>query len=622
MNKKPEEILKELKVKFEHNFVEWSKLDHKELSKIFLYARSISTIGQILKAHTSTKHQIRCCKIFDEIFSDIISATYLASCAIDKPANIVLRRVIELGIASIYLWDMPHIMYSWEFNEKDLNFAEMVKHINSDGYKRYVSEEVGKAIWVGAKILQATYEKLVELDLISNDYANDPFKRIFGVSSIHDMKQALQEKIHLLQQLSQNEKKEKVIEKLGEDFLEKVNDISYVNNVLKEIIEEFKINRIVFLFDEAAHTFIPAQQEIFFEIFKLLHGGKVAVKAAVYPSVTSYGKNFEIGQDAILISLGKFEPGSSGRENTRSMYRELLVKRLPVRSKLKNEIFSKGELLDQCIHLSSGNPRAFLHLFNRLYDRGYSERALVLATQDYIDEELLPYHSGLAKRLPKYAHHVKMGLDILREYIIPEIRKKNNREKTTKYQSAFFTMQRDISSNLKLALDLLCYSGILSKQGTVKIATRLTGQRYMVHLALLYTEKAFVTNKFSDVIKMLSLTDYREFSATDSNFESFLNSLKSQSGECPICSAELSADAKFCSKCGAKIETKSIIGELLEDSVRNLSISSRIADRVEPEFPTVGDVIHADRQDIMKISYIKDVRSKMIKNAAEEYISG
>ncbi|EKD28546.1 MAG: hypothetical protein ACD_79C00280G0002 [uncultured bacterium] len=496
-------------------------------------------------------------------------------------------------------------------NFKTSTLLEGVKADNKDAFQ----------IWVGAKILQSTYEKLVALDLISNT-TNDPFKRIFGVKSVNGTKQDLQEKIHLLQQLSQHENKAIILNKLGNDFIEKVNDISYVNEILKEVITEFKINRIVFLFDEAAHTFIPTQQEIFFEIFKLIHGGKIAVKAAVYPSVTSYGKNFEIGQDAILISLGQFEPGEAGRKSIRSMYRELLTKRLPQNSKIKKEIFSKGDLLDQCIHLSSGNPRAFLHLFNRLYERGYSERALSLATQDYVVEELIPYHSGLAKRLPKYAHHVKIGLDMLREYIIPEIRKKNNREKTSNYQSAFFTMQRDISPNLKLALDLLCYSGILSKQGTVKIATRLTGQRYMVHLALLYTEKTFITNRFSDVIKMLSLTDYREFSATDNNFISYLDTLKSQSEVCSSCLEELVANSKFCSKCGTKIETKSIIGDLLDDPMRKLSISSRIADRVEPEYQTVGSVINADRKDIMKIAYIKEVRSKMIKNAADEYISG
>ena len=176
--------------------------------------------------------------------------------------------------------------------------------------------------------------------------------------------------------------------------------------------------------------------------------------------------------------------------------------------------------------------------------------------------------------------------------------------------------------NLKLSSDLLCYSGVISKQGTVKIASRKTGQRYMVHLALLFTEKSFVSNRFSDVISMISLTDYREFNAEDPNFKRFLEKLKKSSEECQNCSAELPANAKFCPGCGDKIEEKSIVGALLDDSVRDLSISNLIADRVEPEYPSVGDVVHVSRGDLMKISYIKEVRSKMIKNAADEYISG
>jgi hypothetical protein len=477
-------------------------------------------------------------------------------------------------------------------------------------------------IWVGAKILQSLYEKLIKMGIINEKDSSDPFKRIFGVETIYGMKEALQEKIHLLQQLSKGDDKNEVVDKLGDDFLEKVNDISYVSELIKEIITEYNLNRVVFLFDEAAHTFIQEQQEIFFEIFKLIHGGKVAVKAAVYPSITSYGKNFEIGHDAILITLGGFEPGNSGRDAARKLYRELITRRTPETGNLRKEIFSKGELLDQCIHLSSGNPRAFLHLFNRVYDRGYTDRALLLSTQDYVDQELLPYHLGLTKRLPKYSHHVTLGLDILREYIIPEIRIKNNREKKTKYQSAFFTLQRDMPPNLKLALDLLCYSGVLSKQGTIKIASRKTGQRYMVHLALLFTEKAFVSKKFSEIINMISLTDYREFSAEDPSFDQYLDRLKLSAEECQKCSSEIPANAKFCPACGSKVEEKSIVGALLDDSVRDLSISGLIADRVEPEYPLVGDVVHAMRSELMKISYIKEVRSRMIKNAADEYISG
>ena len=65
----------------------------------------------------------------------------LASTAMDKPASIVLRRVIELGLAAIYLWDMPHMAYSWNHHDQNLSFTDMLNHINSKGYISYINNE-------------------------------------------------------------------------------------------------------------------------------------------------------------------------------------------------------------------------------------------------------------------------------------------------------------------------------------------------------------------------------------------------------------------------------------------------------------------------------------------------
>ena len=58
-------------------------------------------------------------------------------------------------------------------------------------------------IWVGAKILQSLYEKLIKMGIINEKDSSDPFKRIFGVETIYGMKEALQEKIHLLLLMSE-----------------------------------------------------------------------------------------------------------------------------------------------------------------------------------------------------------------------------------------------------------------------------------------------------------------------------------------------------------------------------------------------------------------------------------
>lgn len=476
-------------------------------------------------------------------------------------------------------------------------------------------------IWVALRILQAIHEKLMYLNLVGCPGTEDPYQRIFGVHSSDKVKVFLQDKRQLLQALATSGNKEQLISKLEPDFLAKVNDSSFLLDTVQEVAESFKFSRIILLFDEAAHTFIPSQQEIFFEVFKLLHGGKIAVKAAVYPTVTSYGRNFEVGQDAIVISLDRFEPGSTGRVANRLLFRDLLDKRLPKSGAVRKRIFSNGGLLDLCIDLSTGNPRAFLHLLNRVLEIGFSERGVLLATQQFVDQELLPYHQNLAKRLPKYANHVAVGLDLLRGHLIPEIRSKNRREKKINYQSAFFTTPRDVSPNLRLSLDILCYSGVLTNKGTVKIAGGQTGLRYMVHLALLSAERAFSNTRIGDAISSLSLTDYREFAADDQTIASYVDKLK-ESDRCPSCSAPVSPNAKFCSECGGNITGTTIIGKLLDEGISELSISERLKERLQPKFPTVGSIVQASRGEIKTIKYIKEVRSRMIKNAADEFISG
>jgi hypothetical protein len=51
----------------------------------------------------------------------------------------VLRRVLELGIAIVYFWDLPHRFWGWKNLDQDVTYAEMLEHINSAAYKAYLS---------------------------------------------------------------------------------------------------------------------------------------------------------------------------------------------------------------------------------------------------------------------------------------------------------------------------------------------------------------------------------------------------------------------------------------------------------------------------------------------------
>jgi zinc-ribbon domain len=520
----------------------------------------------------------------------------------------MLLRSAEIDLDSAFARDRQLAVY---VNFKTSTLLEGVKAGERDGFQ----------LWVNLKILQALHDKLVQLDLIGHGAELDPYFRVFGVKSVESTKVLLQDKIHLLQKLALAGNKQSVLDELGTEFLDKVLDTGFLIEIASGLVDQFDLKRLIFLFDEAAHTFIPSQQEIFFEIFKLLHGGPIAVKAAVYPTVTSYGRNFEVGQDAIVVSMDRFEPGEAGRSANRKLFRDLIDRRLP-KGAVRKKVFSRGELLDLLVDLSTGNPRAFLHLLNRALDQGFSDRAVTLATQEFVDQELLPYHSNLSKRLPKYSPHVRIGLELVRGYVIPEIRAKNHRQTKSGYQSAFFTIPRGMSPNLKLALDILCYSGMLVNKGTVKIADRQTGLRYMIHLALLAAEKAFANPKLAEGIGSISLTDYREFSANDAQIATYLRALHDSGDQCPKCSTPIPPNARFCAECGSKIEPTSIISTLLDEPVSALSLSTALKERVRPEFPVVGDVVQAKREEIMRIKFIKEVRSRIIKNAADEFISG
>ena len=319
--------------------------------------------------------------------------------------------------------------------------------------------------------------------------------------------------------------------------------------------------------------------------------------------------------------MDRFDTGK-GLEEVRDLFREIFDKRVQSNNSLKKKVYSKGELLDQCIYTSSGNPRAFFHILLKAIDNGFNTYGVNNAIQDYVDSELIPYHNQVAKRLPKYSNHVVTGFQLCRTYLIDEIKKKNNRPKKSGYQSAFFTIDRDISPNLKIALDLLCYSGILTKKGTVKISSSRTGQRYMVHLAMMVTEKAFKNTKVLDAIKSLSLTDYREFSSNDKTIEQFSEDIKADGDLCSNCGTEVSLEAKFCSQCGHQIERTSLISKLLDDSIDKISVTSGTVKLVKETYPLVGDLLQATKKDLMDLYYIGQVRSRMLKNAVEEYISG
>jgi hypothetical protein len=164
---KPEDatlIFGKLMSKFGANLGQSLKISIRELSATELKARACAQVGRILsesRGLTSTQKEITC--IFNEIFGDLVCSLYFAGCALDRPVQMVLRRVLELGVGTVYLWDLPHAFWGWKRHDQDLNFKQMLEHLGSDAYRSYVSSANPR--FCGSQLLDQTEARNLYRDL-------------------------------------------------------------------------------------------------------------------------------------------------------------------------------------------------------------------------------------------------------------------------------------------------------------------------------------------------------------------------------------------------------------------------------------------------------------------------
>jgi hypothetical protein len=115
------------------------------LETIDLNSRIISEIRSILSAdYCDNEGQKRICEeILEEVFTDFSLAMYLCAIGLIVPARMSVRRAFELGLATVYMWDLPHEYWGWRHRDQDLSFSAMVAHLNSVGYLEYLSQLQG-----------------------------------------------------------------------------------------------------------------------------------------------------------------------------------------------------------------------------------------------------------------------------------------------------------------------------------------------------------------------------------------------------------------------------------------------------------------------------------------------
>ena len=482
--------------------------------------------------------------------------------------------------------------------------------------------------WVAAKILDAFYKKCRKLQFITSHDIDTRYKRLLGVNTTWTAS-ALEDSIRDLQSLAvaaSEDARSDILSKLSLVGLQQFANIETVAEFVKSIIQHAGLKRINFLFDEAAHTFDEQQQEAFFQFFKLLHGGTIAVKAATYPGITSYGGNFEIGQDAVKLSISSTQENlEPSQAELRRHFRVLLGKRISP-SQFR-ELSSRGEALDLLILLSHGNPRIFLQTISKwVATKEYSKRSALAASNEFVSSELVSYHMGLKKRLPRFSAHIDLGMALVTAHLVPELQKKNEgKGPDPKVQSVYFTVDPTVHFKVMKALSLLEYSGYIFSKSVVKTAGRKQARRFAMHLGVAANEKVFHSTLSRDpdiVIKRLSIADYREFYASDSRFDQLVADHPS-TDTCPN-NHRRQIDGAFCPICGERFKVDKVIETLRDDSVERLSLTDFLKSKLRDDFlaKDIRSVLKLTPTRLQTAWMIGPVRARQIVNAAEEYISG
>ena len=135
------------------------------LERIELNCRAIDgAFSELIRTHCGDDRQKReCASLVQEIFADFSLAMYLFASGLIVPARMLIRRALELGIAVVYMWDLPHEYWGWKQHDEDLSYSKMIEHLASPRYLTHLAVLSGKEIsdqCCDVEIAKKLYRKL------------------------------------------------------------------------------------------------------------------------------------------------------------------------------------------------------------------------------------------------------------------------------------------------------------------------------------------------------------------------------------------------------------------------------------------------------------------------------
>lgn len=375
-----------------------------------------------------------------------------------------------------------------------------------------------------------------------------------------------------------------------------IDDFKYA---LEDLGDALNISRFLLLIDEAAHIFLPEQQRQFFTLFRDLRSHCITCNAAVYPGVTSFGETFQPIHDATMLSIDRDILSPDYVENMR----EIVQKQAD--STLLAQIAQHGKNFAILAYAATGNPRLLLKTVAR--SPKVNSQQVNETIREFYRTEIWAEHSTLAEKYSGHKTLIDWGREFIESQVIPDLKAKNDQylplEKST---TAFFWVHRDAPENIKEALRVLAYTGVVVEHAIGIKATRgEIGKRYLVNLGCLFAQEAMSTTSAFEISKALTPKRMTEYGANHFSYQRLtsLAAIDTSNGVALALSAQLDKPA----------------------SVLDITPWQKVK-LEELRLHTVRDVLNATEEKLKEADYVGDIRARRMRNAAFaavlEYLSG
>jgi hypothetical protein len=487
--------------------------------------------------------------------------------------------------------------------------------------------------WTMGKILFECLNKIAELKPASSTKLNERLSKIFNVpepDTFTKYTSLLNDYIKVLEKGEIDDNNSVTKLSPSSDLTEILDNPQSFREFLLELIKDYKLQRIVLLFDEAAHVFSFSQQEKFFTFFKSLRNPLIACKAAVYPGVTNYGKYFERGQDAKEIRID----WSPLNKEDIEYIKEIIKRRIKAYSnKYWEKLTSNKNTIDLLAICSNGNPRFAFHIIdelenNKAFKSNITIAILINAIRAVFATKWREFDT-LKQRLIRYEKYISEAESFVKETILPNLRIWNDKQRNSdKKLSIGFYITTGAFDKLEKVFSVLAYSNIIG----IDYSKRSIGHHNYAYYITVNPSVLFTDLIIKDVQELgntsIAIENNQSYSESSSAIKEMLtqigivNYINCSNDNCDFKTKD--DQYKFCPKCGSPIESReeeSLYKILRSHNIDNLKLSIKIVNRIKTKFNNIGELYDCDVEDI-RMKYIQDVRIYNIRNAVLEYMSG